>query len=267
MENHMHFNRDNNRLLNESISNVLFNKTEETLLNEEIDVILEQYLSEEHITEQVETYLDQFSEEEIQLICEAYENNDEEIIDALHEGFLGDIAREAGTRIKDKAKSLYKSAKGAVKSGVENLEVGKEKLKRGLAARSEFVRTAMEKGAMRRAQAARDTKEKKGIVAGLTRNIDLTRKGNIARTETDVNMIKGKAARGSKDAKKVLAQAKQSSKKGTIDSKGKKAANQSEFSRMGDIAKGDTRKAKERLTREKGTGAKGLARRIMGTKK
>jgi NACalpha-BTF3-like transcription factor len=76
--------------LNESISNVLFNKTEETLLNEEIDIILEQYLSEEHITEQVETYLDQFSEEEIQLICEAYENNDEEIIDALHEGFLGE---------------------------------------------------------------------------------------------------------------------------------------------------------------------------------
>lgn len=258
----MHFNRDNNRLLNESISSVLFNKTEETLLNEEIDVILEQYLSEEHITEQVETYLNQFSEEEIELICEAYENNDEEIIGALHEGFLTDIAREAGSRIM-----------GKVKSGVEKLEIGKEKLKRALATDSKFnpisgfVRTAMEKGAMRRAQAARDTKEKKGIVAGLTRNIDLTRKGNIVRTETDIKMLKGMAARGDKQAKKVLQQAKQSSRKGTIDSKGNTAENQSEFSKIGDIARGKTREAKKRLTDETGTGVMGLARRIMGTKK
>ena len=259
----MNINRDTTRLLNESIQSVL-SGNQQVNLDEEIDLIVEEYLSEQYISEQVETYLDNFSEEDIELICEAYETNDEEVINALEEGFMTDLAREAGSRIKDKAVAAYKGTKKAIKSGVEGLEAGKEKLKQGLAKRSEFVRTAMEKGAARRMTAARDTKEKKGIGAALTRDISLTRAGKVGSMKTDVEALKG-----SKKAenRKLLAQARQSSRMGVINSKGEKAKQKSKFSQYGDVARGDESGAKRRLTKQSGTGLGGFARRLLGKTK
>jgi hypothetical protein len=259
----MNINRDNAKLLNESIRNILWGDTQINL-EEQIDFIVEEYLSEEYITEQVDTYLSNFSDEEIQLICEAYETKDEEVILALEEGFLTDLAREAGSRIKDKAVSAYKGTKKAIKSGIEGLEAGKEKLKRGLAKRSEFVRTAMEKGAARRMTAARDTKEKKGIGAALTRDISLTRAGKVGSMKTDVESLKG--SRKAKN-KKLLAQARQSSRMGTINSKGQTAKQKSKFGQYGDIARGDEKGAKRRLTKQSGTGASGFVNRLRGKTK
>lgn len=259
----MNINRDTTRLLNESIQSVL-SGNQQLNLDEEIDLIVEEYLSEQYISEQVETYLNNFSEEEIELICEAYETNDEEVINALEEGFMTDLAIEAGSRIKDKAVAAYKGTKKAIKSGVEGLEAGKEKIKRGLANKFEFVRTAMEKGAARRMTAARDTKEKKGIGAALTRDISLTRAGKVGSMKTDVEALKG-----SKKAenRKLLAQARQSSRMGVINSKGEKAKQQSKFSQYGDVARGDESGAKKRLTKQSGTGLGGFARRLLGRRK
>jgi len=259
----MNINRDTSKLLNESIKNVLSGNTQVNL-DEQIDLVLEQYLSEESIFEQVETYLNNFSEEEIELICEAYENKDEEVINSLEEGFMTDLAREAGSRIKNKAVAAYKGTKKAIKSGIEGLEAGKEKLKRGLAKRSEFVRTAMEKGAARRMTAARDTKEKKGIGAALTRDISLTRAGKVGSMKTDVETLKG--SRKAKN-RKLLAQARESSRRGTIDSKGNTAKRKSKFSQYGDVARGDEKEAKRRLTKQSGTGAAGAVRRLLGKNK
>ena len=259
----MNINRDITKLLNESIRDVFSGNTQVNL-DEEFDLIVEEYLSEEYISEQVETYLNNFSEEEIELICEAYKTKDEEVIHALEEGFMTDLAIEAGSRIKDKAVAAYKGTKKAIKSGIEGLEAGKEKLKRGLAKKSEFVRTAMEKGAARRMTAARDTKEKKGIGAALTRDISATRAGKVGSMKTDVEALKGSRKTGNR---KLLAQARQSSRTGTIDSKGNRAKRKSKFSQYGDVARGDEKAAKKRLTKQSGTGFAGAVRRLLGKNK
>lgn len=259
----MNINRDITKLLNESIRDVFSGNTQVNL-DEEFDLIVEEYLSEEYISEQVETYLNNFSEEEIELICEAYKTKDEEVIHALEEGFMTDLAIEAGSRIKDKAVAAYKGTKKAIKSGIEGLEAGKEKLKRGLAKKSEFVRTAMEKGAARRMTAARDTKEKKGIGAALTRDISATRAGKVGSMKTDVEALKGSRKA---ENRKLLAQARQSSRKGTINSKGNTAKQKSKFSQYGDVASGDETAAKKRLTKQSGTGVAGAVRRLLGKNK